>query len=247
MVAEQAGVPIVPAGIEGLERSPLSRLDRTQTNRTAFPRITLTVWPGRRPDVPPHLVGRPRREAYLRWLSDLMSEMAFRTTKVDLTLIQAIRAAGDSVGMGREAVADPIRGVLSYRKLLAGAAIYGRRFIAMGFQPRSRVGVLLPNAGGTLVSLLGLTSAGMVPVMLNPRGGASALDAARRATAFTHIITARALIDRLGLHAVVEGLGRNGVSFHYLEDIQPSPRGEGNGPPARRPSPGGLPTTTRSS
>jgi hypothetical protein len=151
MVAEQAGVPIVPAGIEGLERSPLSRLDRTQTNRTAFPRITLTVWPGRRPDVPPHLVGRPRREAYLRWLSDLMSEMAFRTTKVDLTLIQAIRAAGDSVGMGREAVADPIRGVLSYRKLLAGAAIYGRRFIAMGFQPRSRVGVLLPTAGGTLV------------------------------------------------------------------------------------------------
>jgi acyl-[acyl-carrier-protein]-phospholipid O-acyltransferase/long-chain-fatty-acid--[acyl-carrier-protein] ligase len=222
MVAEQAGVPIVPARIEGLERSPLSRLDRTQTNRTAFPRITLTVWPARRPDVAPDLVGRPRREAALRWLSDLMSEMAFRTTKVDLTLIQAIRAAGDSVGMGREAVADPIRGVLSYRRLLAGAAIYGRRFIAMGFEPRSRVGVLLPNAGGTLVSLLGLTSAGIVPVMLNPRGGASALDAARRATAFTHIITARALIERLALHAVVEGLEQNGVSFHYLEDIQSS-------------------------
>jgi acyl-[acyl-carrier-protein]-phospholipid O-acyltransferase/long-chain-fatty-acid--[acyl-carrier-protein] ligase len=222
MVAEQAGVPIIPARIEGLERSPLSRLDRTQTNRTAFPRITLTVWPARRVGVSQNLVGRGRREAALRWLSDLMAEMAFRTTKTDLTILQAIRAAGQSVGMGREAVADPIRGILSYRKLLAGAAIYGRRFLSMGLQPGARVGLLLPNAGGTLVSLLGLNSAGMVPVMLNPRGGASALGAARQATAFTTIITARALVTRLGLGPVVEGLEQAGVTFHYLEDLRPS-------------------------
>ena len=219
MLAERAGVPIVPARIEGLERTPFSRLERSQVRRALLPRVTLTVLPPTSLRVPDGLAGRARRAAAIRLLGDVLADMVVRTTRADRTLMQAVHDAGRAVGLGREAVADPLGGALSYRRLLAGANAYGRRFAPLA-PVGGRVGVMLPNANATLVSLLGLSSAGLVPVMLNPRAGIAAIDAARRATCFGQVITARALIDRLKLQDLVARLSEAGVTFVYLDDVR---------------------------
>ncbi len=217
MAAERAGALIVPARIEGLEATVFSRLTRAQVRRRLFPRVRLTILPGRTLAVRAGLAGRRRREAAARALQDLMAETVFATTDTGMTLFEAVTQAGRRHGMGRIAVTDPVRGSLSYRKLLAGAAVLGARL-----RPHAgaggRIGLMLPTANAAAACLLGCASAGIVPVMLNPRGGLSALRAAIAATGFTTLVTSRALVAKARIEPVLAALAGE-VAILYLEDL----------------------------
>ena len=48
---------------------------------------------------------------------------------------------------------DPIAGTLTYRKLLIGAAVLGRKLMPLAAEGDA-VGVMLPNANGAAVTVL---------------------------------------------------------------------------------------------
>ncbi|WP_419730600.1 AMP-binding protein [Lichenicola sp.] len=217
MAADKAGALIVPARIEGLQATMFSRLTRTQVRRRLFPKVRLTVLPAQTLALRADLAGRRRREAAGRALQDVLSDMQFATTDTGMTLFEAVALAARTHGMGRVAVQDPVRGRLSYRKLLAGAAVLGTR-LAPYATPERRIGLMLPNANAAAASVLGLASAGIVPVLLNPRGGLAALRAAIDATGFTTLATSRRLVEKARIGPVMDALSAH-VAILYLEDL----------------------------
>src|SRR5207344_2327142 len=97
--------------------------------RRWFPKVTVTVLEPVKLTIDPALRGKHRRQAAGAALYEIMSNLVFRTTSTDRTVVEALIEAAEDHGLGRIAVEDPVTGALSYRKLLMGAAILGRKLM----------------------------------------------------------------------------------------------------------------------
>src|SRR6266851_1059433 len=132
MIAEKSGAMIVPVRVEGLEATIFSRLSRAQVRRRWFPRVRVTVLEPVRLTVDATLKGKARRQAAGAVLYQIMSDLIFRTTPTDRTVVAAVVDAAKSHGWRRIAVEDPVTGKLSYRKLLVGARVLAGKFLPLG-------------------------------------------------------------------------------------------------------------------
>src|SRR5262249_27811757 len=112
---------------------------------------------------------------------------------------------------------DPIAGELSYRKLLMGARILGKKLMPLASEGKP-IGVMLPNANGAAVTIMALMSAGRVPTMINFTAGIANVLAACEAAKLETIVTSRAFIEHGKLDALIAGI-RNDIKIVYLDDI----------------------------
>jgi acyl-[acyl-carrier-protein]-phospholipid O-acyltransferase/long-chain-fatty-acid--[acyl-carrier-protein] ligase len=220
MVADKSNAEIVPVRIEGLEQTPFSRLSKAQVRRRWFPKVTVTILEPVRLTVDPDLKGRKRRQAAGAALYGIMSDLVFRTTSTDRTVIEAVIQAADTHGFRRIAVEDPVSGALSYKRLLTATTILGEKLMPLAAQGRA-IGVMLPNANGAVVAVLALMSAGRVPAMINFTAGAANILAACKAAAIDTILTSRAFIERGKLGPLLAAIEK-GVKIVYLDDIRAS-------------------------
>jgi acyl-[acyl-carrier-protein]-phospholipid O-acyltransferase / long-chain-fatty-acid--[acyl-carrier-protein] ligase len=218
LIAEKSGAMVVPVRLAGLEASHFSRLSRTQVRRRWFPKVTVTILEPVRLTVPDELKGRARRQAAGAALYEVMSDLLFRTTPTDRTVLEAVIEAAEVHGMSRTAVEDPITGKLTYKRMLLGAAVLGRKLMPLAAEGKS-LGVMLPNANGAAVTLLGVMSAGRVPAMINFTAGAANILAACRAAEVDTIVTAKSFVEKAKLDAVVAQLAET-VKIVYLEDVR---------------------------
>lgn len=108
------------------------------------------------------------------------------------------------------AAADDLSGVMTYEKLLVGALLMARRFERL---PGEHVGLMLPASVAADIAVLGLYLARKVPVLLNWTTGPANLNHAVQLTNVTHVVTSRALRDRLAIRI-------DGVEFRDLEDVR---------------------------
>jgi acyl-[acyl-carrier-protein]-phospholipid O-acyltransferase/long-chain-fatty-acid--[acyl-carrier-protein] ligase len=218
LIADKSGALVVPVKIDGLEATPFSRLSRRQVHRRWFPKVTVTVLPPVSLAVPPELKGRNRRQAAGAALYEIMSDLVFRTTPTDRTVFEAVAEAAEVHGWKRVALEDPVTGSLSYKRMLLGAAVLGRKLMPLASEGKA-LGVMLPNANGAVVTILGVMSAGRVPAMINFTAGAANILSACKAAEVTTIVTSRAFIDKGKLGAVVEQLAQ-AMTIVYLEDVR---------------------------
>src|SRR5262249_60490127 len=174
---------------------PFSRLSRSQVRRRWFPKVTVTVLEPVRLTVDPELKGRKRREAAGAALYGIMSDLVFRTTSTDRTVVEALIQAADKYGHHRVAVEDPVSDALSYQRLLTAATILGTKLLPLAEEGRA-VGIMLPNANGAVVTLLGLMSAGRVPAMINFTAGGANVLAACKAAPIETVITSPTFVER---------------------------------------------------
>ncbi len=218
LIADKSGAMVVPVKIDGLEQTTFSRLSRRQVRRRWWPKVTVTILPPFRLSVDPALKGKARRQAAGAGLYDAMSDLLFRTTPIDRSVMAALIEAGSRHGWGRNALEDPVTGRLTYGRLVMAANVLGRKL--MPYAPvGGRVGVMLPNANGTAVTFLALASAGRVPAMINfSAGAANVLSACATAEVGT-VLTSRAFIEKGRLGALVEALAGK-VQLVYLEDLR---------------------------
>jgi acyl-[acyl-carrier-protein]-phospholipid O-acyltransferase/long-chain-fatty-acid--[acyl-carrier-protein] ligase len=218
LIADKSGALVAPVRIEGLEATPFSRLSSAQMRRRWFPKVIVTVLEPVKLAIDPALRGKHRRQAAGAALYEIMSNLVFRTTSTDRTVFEAVVEAANIHGLGRVAVEDPVAGALSYRKLLLGAAVLGRKLMPFADEGKP-IGLMLPNANAAAVTLLALMSAGRVPAMINFSAGEANILAACKAAQLDSIITARAFIERGRLDGLVAALARH-VRIVYLEDIR---------------------------
>jgi acyl-[acyl-carrier-protein]-phospholipid O-acyltransferase/long-chain-fatty-acid--[acyl-carrier-protein] ligase len=218
MVADKSNAEIVPVRIEGLEQTPFSRLSKTQVRRRWFPKVTVTILEPVRLTVDPDLKGRKRRQAAGAALYGIMSDLVFRTTSTNRTVIEAVIQAAEMHGRNRVAVEDPVTGALTYRKLLAGAAVLGAKLMTLAPEGRA-IGVMLPNANGAAVTVLALMSAGRVPAMINFTAGAANVLSACKAAQVDTILTSRSFIEKGKLTNLLAAIEKS-LKIVYLEDIR---------------------------
>jgi acyl-[acyl-carrier-protein]-phospholipid O-acyltransferase/long-chain-fatty-acid--[acyl-carrier-protein] ligase len=220
LIADKGKAEIVPVRIEGLEQTPFSRLSRGQVRRRWFPKVRVTILEPVKLTVDPELKGRKRRLAAGAALYGIMSDLVFRTTSTDRTMVEAIMQAAETHGRGRIAIEDPVTGTLSYKRLLVGAAVLGAKLMPIAPEGRA-IGVMLPNANGAVVTILGLMTAGRVPAMINFTAGAANILSACKAAQIDTILTSHAFIERARLANLVAAIEKS-VRIIYLEDIRAS-------------------------
>jgi len=98
---------------------------------------------------------------------------------------------------------------ISYNRALIASLILAKKFRKY---PENYIGIMLPTSAGCMLSTLGVVMAGKVPVMINySTGAAENCEYAQNKCGFKTIITARALIERIGCR-VVPGM-------IYVEDL----------------------------
>jgi acyl-[acyl-carrier-protein]-phospholipid O-acyltransferase / long-chain-fatty-acid--[acyl-carrier-protein] ligase len=218
LIADKTGALVVPIHHEGLEATVFSRLTRQQVRRRWLPKVKVTVLEPVQLKVDPALKGKLRRQAAGTALYEIMSDLVFRTTSTDRTVIEAIIDAAKIHGPGRTAIEDPLSGPVSYRKLLAGANVLGRKLSALA-AVGAPIGVMMPNATGTAVTILGVISAGRVPAMINFTAGSSNILAACKAAGIGVIVTSRVFVSKGRLDDLIAQL-EPAVRLVYLEDIR---------------------------
>ena len=164
--------------------------------RKWFPKVKVTILEPVKLTVDPELKGRKRRQAAGAALYGIMSDLVFRTTSTDRTVVEAVIEAADT------ARPQPRRGRGSRRPARSPTSACcsappssGSKL--MPFAPEGRaVGVMLPNANGAVVTILGLMSAGRVPAMINFTAGAANILAACKAAQIDTILTSRTFIEK---------------------------------------------------
>ena len=220
LIADKSAAMVVPIRLKGLEKTYFSRLAGSQVPKRLFPKVTATILPPVKLEVDPELKGKKRRIAAGAALYQVMSELVFQTTSTDRTVVEAVIEAAEEHGRSRIAVEDPVSGALSYRKLLAGASVLGRKLTPLA-DPGDAIGVMLPNANGTVVTLLAIMSAGRVPAMINFTSGPANVKAACRAAKIKTVVTSRAFIEKGRLAPLVAQIETD-VRLIYLEDVRPT-------------------------
>lgn len=195
MVADKTGSMVVPIKIEGLERSYFSRLTSKHVKKRLFPKVKVKVLEPVKLEVDENLRGRKRRGAAGAALYDVMSDLVFKTTDTNTSILMRIVQSAQQKGMNEIAVQDPITGSLSYSKLLTGVAVLADKF-SEKFIGQKNIGVMLPNANGSIVSVLAVMSADKVPAMINFSAGSTNILSACKAAEVKTIITSKAFIEQ---------------------------------------------------
>ncbi len=112
------------------------------------------------------------------------------------------------------ALADRLAGVLTYRRVLIGCKLLGKRFADL---PGEAIGVLLPASAAAEMTFFGLHLAGKLPVMMNWTTGPANLAHAVRTLDIRRVVTSRQVIDRLRIEV-------EGAEYVFLEDLRASMR-----------------------
>jgi acyl-[acyl-carrier-protein]-phospholipid O-acyltransferase/long-chain-fatty-acid--[acyl-carrier-protein] ligase len=218
LIADKSDAMVVPVRIDGPEATIFSRLKSSQVRRRLFPKIAVTILEPVQLKVDPELKGRKRRQAAGAALYNIMSDLIFRTTATDRTVVEALIGAAKVHGPNWLAVEDPVSGQFTYRRLLQAIAILGRKLMPLAPQGHT-IGVMLPTSNGAVVTLFAAMSAGRVPALINFTAGAANILAACRAAQLDTILTSRAFVEKGRLDNVVAQL-QTQVRIVYLEDIR---------------------------
>lgn len=219
MIADKADADILPVRIDGAQFTPFSRM-KGKLRLRWFPKITLTVLKPQRFEVDPDLRGRVRRRAIGNQLYDVMCDVIFRTCNVERTLYEALIDAEAINGKKATVFEDSERRPMSYRRLVLGTQVLGRRLAAFTEEGET-VALLLPNAVGGAATFFALQAFGRVPAMLNFSAGQTAMEAACTAAGIEHIVTSRRFIQAAKLEPTLEAISQK-RKVHYLEDISES-------------------------
>jgi acyl-[acyl-carrier-protein]-phospholipid O-acyltransferase/long-chain-fatty-acid--[acyl-carrier-protein] ligase len=195
-----------------------SRLTPEQARRRWFPKFTLTFLEPVRLQLDENLKGKTRRIAAGAALYQIMSELVFRTTKIDRTLFHSLVDAAEKHGLSRTALEDPTSGAMNYRDVLIGVRALGEKIAGIGAEGDA-IGLMLPNANAAGVAVFATLSAGRTPAMINYTAGAANIICGCRAARVETILTSRKFVEKAHLENLVAALGEK-VRLVYLEDLR---------------------------
>lgn len=214
-VAAKTGATVLPVGLDGPSRSFFSRL-RSPGRRRLFPKLTLTIQPTTRIQLPEGGTAKQRRRQAAEDVRRVMQEMMFACRRPQ-TLFTAFLDVMAHEGRGRLVLEDVRQGEMSYGQILKASLALGR-LVSKLTREGERVGVLLPNVGSTVSLLLGVTAFRRVPAMLNYTAGLDGLRSACATAELRVVLTSRAFLQAAKLEETVAKL--DGVQVVCLEDLR---------------------------
>jgi acyl-[acyl-carrier-protein]-phospholipid O-acyltransferase/long-chain-fatty-acid--[acyl-carrier-protein] ligase len=218
MIADKADAVVVPVRIEGAQRSYLSYLKNGEIKRALFPKVTISILPPVKLPIDQTLKGKTRRNAAGAALQDVMIDAMVKNAMLDQTLFQGLAHAYRDRDTGKPAIEDALGTKLTYRKLILGAQVLGRK-LETGTAVGENIGVLLPNSAGVAVVFMALQTIGRVPAMLNFSAGPVNVLSAMQAATVKTVLTSKAFIEKGKLDKLVAAIAAE-ANIVYLEDVR---------------------------
>ncbi len=216
-IAARAGAVILPVRVDGAEASVFSYA-RHRTRRRWFPKVTVTLLPPQRLSLPERLRSRERRRRMSLGIYDIMTELEYRSSAPQGTLLRQLMDRVAQSGRGFPIAEDQDRKALSYGKLLTGACVLGRA-LRRRFRGEERVGFLLPTSLPGLVSFFALQAGGFVPAMLNFTSGVASVLSCCRTVGLSSVLTSRKFLKLAELDQLEQALKDAGLRLVCLEDV----------------------------
>lgn len=170
---------------------------------------------------PPKLENATTSQARIQltaWVRDAMQrqqfevEMRLSSPSVPEAIVETARQSP-----ARRALED-LQQAIPYRRLLTGARLLAGQLDRRLGAGETRVGVLLPNAVATPVTLLALWTLGRVPAVLNFSTGMATMLSCASLAGLKNVITSRAFLERARLN--LSSLEQAGLHVLYLEDLR---------------------------
>ncbi len=215
-VAAKTGATILPVRLDGLARSRFSRLTR-QKPRPLFPGVTLSIQPPTTLVLPEGGTARVRRHKAGEAMRRIMQKMLC-DSRPRQTLYEGLLDAISVHGRHRRIVEDVKQVEYSYGDLLKMTLALGR-LAAKHSVFGECVGILMPNLASTVCMLIGVSSQGRVPAMLNYKAGAAGMRDACIAAGIRTIFASRVFIRQAKIEGDVAAM--QGVTVLYLDDLGP--------------------------
>lgn len=220
MIADKSGAMVLPVRLDGAQYTPFSRL-KGKVRVRWFPKIRVTFLPPQRFEIPEELRGRERRHFAGKRLQDIMTGLIFESSEYRSTLFQALLDARRVHGAKHEVAEDAERRPVGYGRLITGSFVLGRA-LCRGTSPGDRLGVLLPNSVGTVITFFGLLAHGRVPAMINFSTGTANAVSACGTAGIRRVYTSRRFVEMGNLEEMVGSMAEAGVEVLYLEELRSS-------------------------
>ncbi|MFZ2101937.1 MAG: AMP-binding protein, partial [Oricola sp.] len=218
LLARKSNARVVPLFMKNSRFLPSSFTPASQAPRQRFPALAVHALPAERIDTLVETYGRN----FITPANALFDRMALaRVDTADLTLglHGAFVDAAKTYGPSRVILEDTVTGSMTYKLMLIGARVLGKRFLAMSNRGEA-MGVLLPNANGVVVTFLALQSAGRVAAMLNYSAGASNIVSAINTAKIGTVLSSRVFIEKAELQNLAKAVEDNGTKIVWLEDVR---------------------------
>jgi acyl-[acyl-carrier-protein]-phospholipid O-acyltransferase/long-chain-fatty-acid--[acyl-carrier-protein] ligase len=129
----------------------------------------------------------------------------FDPARARTTLFSGFIAAAAENGRDKVILEDADGNTLTYGRLTLSSLVLGRRLTKLA-RAGENVGLLLPNAAGLAVALLGLNAYDRVAVVLNFTSGKKALTSAVRTAQMRTILTSKRFVEAGKLEELIEAL-----------------------------------------
>jgi len=218
-IALQADARIVPVFVSGGRFLPSSLTPAEKAPRRWFQKLSIVALA---PMTIAELVERAGGSSVTtnsNALFDRLAEARLAGAGLDRGLFAAVRDAALRFGPSKPIIEDIVTGALSYRRMLIGARVLGRRFAAIT-EPGEAVGVVLPNTNGVVLTLLGLASGERVAAMMNYTAGPANVAAAVNAAAIRTVVSSRAFVEKAAIGDEIEAIEKAGAKMLWLEDVR---------------------------
>lgn len=207
IIAARSGVPVVPVNIRYGGVGAGGRVSRG---------VTVTFGGAAHITPVPGLPARERRrQANDRMLS--LFHVVMLQARPRHTLFDAFLAALSQNGRRTPIIEDSREIEETYGALLRMSLALGR-LLSRCTQAGSIVGLLLPNTAAAVGSLLGLSSTGRVPAMLNYSAGPDAIRSSVDAAGVRVVVTSRRFVELGRLERLIRALSH--CRIVYLEDLR---------------------------
>lgn len=217
LVADRAGATVLPIAIDGAQLTPFSHMQGTG-HIVRFPRITIRVLPPQRFNIDADIKGHARRESAARMMQNLMFSIHYSTYDYHKTIFSALLESIRRFGRKQIIVEDFNREPLDYKNLITRSFILAR-LLKNQTSPEEHVGLLMPNANATVITLMALQCLGRVTAMLNYTSGAQAVLRACSIADIKVVYSSRKFIENAKLEQLAEKLEQN-LQLVYLEDLR---------------------------
>ena len=207
IIAARSGVPVVPINI---------RYGGVGANGRVSQGVTVTFGADTHIALAAGLPARERRRQANERMRSLMDEVAVRA-RPKHTLFDAFLAALAQNGRRTKIIEDNREIEEAYGTLLRMSLALGR-LLSRCTNAGSVVGLLLPNTAAAVGALLGLSSTGRVPAMLNYSAGPEAVRSSVDAAGVRVVVTSRRFVELGRLERLIRALSHCRVV--YLEDLR---------------------------
>lgn len=216
MVIDKTNATLLPIHIEGAQYSYFASVDSGVRHRL-FPKITLTILPGRKMKLSDHLKGQKRRDASVEYLTALMREAKFHAGEFDITLFRSLLTAKKIHGARFKIIEDINKKPLSYQQIIFRSILLGS-YLQKETEKDQAVGIFLPTTIIATLLVYALSSRSRCPAMLNYGAGKKALLNCIANAKIKQVYTSRKFIQDGGLEDLLQAISGQ-VEIRYVEDI----------------------------